>query len=84
MEVFRLDFVAGADDDGPFDDVFQLADIAGPGVFVQELNGNVGKPLLKIVFLIELAQKRQGQGGNILFAEPQGRDGNGKDCEAIV
>ena len=76
--------LARGEDDGPFDNIAQLADVAGPGVMYQCFHhfrwdgvDVLAHPGGK--FLDEIAD----QGGNVLPAFAEGGEGDGEDVDAI-
>ena len=82
---FALQGLAVADDDGVFDDVFQLADVARPGVDQQPRQAaRMQAPVRAPQAAREALPKVVGQSRNVLRPLAQGRQGNGEDVEAVV
>ena len=84
-KVVHRQFRSIGKDGRPFDDVFQLPDIAFPVMLLQ-----VGEEVLAhsvdafSPFGSEHLQKISGDEGNVFFSIPQRRQGDGKYIEAIV
>ena len=76
-EMLCFDKMALAENQGVFDDIFQLSDIAWPGVtqpYLQDLGGKVSEVLtLPIAYLVN---EGFGQKGDIVLSFPQGRKGD--------
>ena len=69
---------------GALHDVLQLADIAGPGVTLEHIHHGQGKAhVLPPVGRGEFCNKMTGQGQDILGAQAQRRQRNGKDIQAV-
>ena len=69
---------------GALHDVLQLADIAGPGVTLEHIHHGQGKAhVLPPVGRGEFCNKMTGQGPDILGAQAQRRQRNGKDIQAV-
>ncbi len=83
-ELFGAEAVGVREQDGAFDDVFQFADIAGPGVGLEAGEGGggeVGDGALEIdgVFAGEVL----GEQGDVLAAVAEGWEVEGEDVEAV-
>ena len=77
-------FFSWREQDGAFDEIFEFADVARPGVVDQRLHdrrGNVrdGFVLAAAEFLDEIADQER----NVFRALAEGREMNGKDVEAV-
>ncbi len=80
----HLNGVFAGHDDGALQDVAKLADIAGPGVFLESFHyfvAHVGDAAQ--VFAVERFDERFRENGQIGHALAQGREGNLEDVEAI-
>ena len=83
-EVLGADDVVAAQDDGPLHDVFQLPDVAGPGIADEDLEGFRGDAgLVPEVFLDIFFDEVDRQHGDVLPALAQGRQVEVDHVEAI-
>ena len=84
FEVAGGDAAAFGHDDSAADAVFQFADIAGPGVFVEGADGIGIKDELRFVNLgDEMVEKELSEEADIVFAVAKGREGDLDDGEPI-
>ena len=83
-EVPGLHLAAFGQDHGVLHRVFQLPDIAGPGVIQEQAHG-LGAELQDLLAPLQgkTAQEMEGQPGDIVFPVPEGRQDDGDDVEAI-
>ena len=74
----------GVEDEDALDDVAELADVAGPVVGLELVDGGVGDfDAGAAVLLTELGEELAGEERDVLFAVAQGRDVEGDDVEAV-
>src|SRR5215472_11738774 len=74
----------GVEDEDALDDVAELADIAGPVVGLELVDGGVGDfDAGAAVFLPELGEELAREEGDVFFAVAQGRDEEGDHVEAV-
>ena len=83
--MFEEERVLVAEDDGPFDDVLQLPDVAGPVVFHQQFLRHAGDGLDMLVeFLVVGVDEVVGQNDDIILPVPEGREEDGNDLEPVI
>ena len=81
----RANHILVAQQDRPFNAVFQLPHIARPVITGQHFNGRRRNPLDSFaVFAGIFFQKKIRQQHNIVFAVPQRRNKDRKDIDAII
>ena len=74
----------GVEDEDALDDVAELADVAGPVVGLELVDGGVGDfDAGAAVLLAELGEEFAREERDVLFAVAQGRDVEGDDVEAV-
>ena len=75
----------GIDDDGPLDDVEQFADVAGPGMMGQQVDGAAGESIDLLVDALDRAlEKMLGEQGDVFRVLAQRGDIDGEDVEAKI
>src|SRR5581483_3884068 len=84
-QVFRQDRGALRPQQRLFDDVFQLADVARPGISRQKLDGFFGELLVGSLLLFDsLVQEMLGKKRDILSAFPQRGQIQRNDVDAVI
>ncbi len=73
-----------AGDHQPLHQVFQLANVAGPFVFGQEIQQGRLYDFFEVVAAVEIIHKVPGQKGNFVSPFPQGMDVNRYYIQAVV
>src|SRR5688572_6128490 len=83
-QVLELDELTRAEDDRALDDVAQLADVARPAVLIEHTHRRRfdGGHVL-VVARIELGDERLDEQGQVFLAQPQRRQFDGEDVQAI-
>ena len=83
-KVGRKDLRVLADDDKPFDQVFQFAGISGPAVAQEDIQYGFRQSAPALVFFIEAVQEIDGHRYDLFVALAQRRDADLEDAEAVV
>src|SRR5581483_9409895 len=77
--------IAGGDDHRPFDEILQLADVAGPVILQKQPQGRWIDALDELVQMpAEMMQEVMHQVWNVFTTLPQRRDMNGKHVQTKV
>lgn len=83
-QVLSLDFLSVAHNKGPFHDVAQFPDVAGPRVLEQGGLRPDGKGFFVLVGLVEFLDDGGGQFGDVQLSLPQRGHPDGKDAQTVV
>src|SRR5690242_13686474 len=84
-QVGGVNVALGGEDHGALHDVFEFADVARPGIVLQERGGGgsrAGERFLK--FAVEVLQQFKGKGDDVFIALAERRDVERYDIEAVV
>src|SRR2546430_3033334 len=83
-DVVRADYVAASQQQGLSHDVFQLANVAGPGLALQQLNGfGLNRGLRDAQFRAVTLDEIFDQDRDILWSQPQRGNSDNHNAEAV-